>query len=110
MIYGSIIATGNIHISGAVDIVPTTTAFAMASRDGNIKNTSSGTLNGLVYAKSGNYSQTANGTLIGQLLVNGSIKKGGVSDIINYKRSVPEPPGGSTTPTTAWPVISAWQK
>lgn len=110
VINGSIIATGNIHISGGADIVPTTTAFAMASRDGNIKNTSSGTLNGLVYAKSGNYSQTANGTLIGQLLVNGSIKKGGVSDIINYKRSVPEPPGGSTNPTTAWPVISAWQK
>jgi len=110
VINGSIIATGNIHISGAADIVPSTTAFAMASRDGNIKNTSSGTLNGLVYAKSGNYSQTANGTLIGQLLVNGSIKKGGNSDIITYKRSVPEPPGGSTTPTTAWPVISAWQK
>jgi cytoskeletal protein CcmA (bactofilin family) len=112
VINGSIIATGNIYISGSVDINPTTTTFAMASRDGDITNTSSGTLNGLIYAKSGDYSQTANGTLIGQLIVNGTIKKGGNSDIINYVRSVPTPPGGpgSTSPTTAWPVISAWQK
>jgi len=112
VINGSIIATGNIYISGAVNINPTTTTFAMASRDGNIINTSSGTLNGLIYAKSGDYAQTANGTLNGQLIVNGTIKKGGNSDIINYVRSVPTPPGipGSTTPTTAWPVVSAWQK
>lgn len=112
VINGSIIATGNIYISGAVGIKPTTTTFAMASRDGNIINTSSGTLNGLIYAKTGNYSQTANGILNGQLMVNGTIKKGGNSDIINYVRSVPTPPGlpGSITPTTAWPVVSAWQK
>jgi cytoskeletal protein CcmA (bactofilin family) len=112
VINGSIIATGNIYISGDVDIDPTTTTFAMASRDGNIINTSSGTLNGLIYAKTGNYSQTANGILNGQLMVNGTIKKGGNSDIINYVRSVPTPPGlpGSITPTTAWPVVSAWQK
>jgi hypothetical protein len=112
VINGSIIATGNIYISGAVGINPTTTTFAMASRDGNIINSSSGTLNGLIYAKTGNYSQTANGTLNGQLMVNGTIKKGGSSDVINYVRSVPTPPGGpgSTTPTTAWPVVSAWQK
>lgn len=112
VIHGSIIATGNIYISGAVGINPTTTTFAMASRDGNIINTSSGTLNGLIYAKTGNYSQTANGILNGQLMINGTIKKGGNSDIINYVRSVPTPPGdlGGTTPTTAWPVVSAWQK
>ncbi len=112
VINGSIIATGNITINGAVDINSTTTTFAVASRNGNIKNTSSGTLTGLVYAKTGDYSQTANGTLIGQLIVNGTIKKGGNSDIVIYKRSVPTPPGGagSTTPTTAWPVVSAWQK
>lgn len=112
VINGSIIATGNIHISGGVDINPTTTTFAMASRDGNIYNTSSGTLNGLIYAKTGDYSQTANGTLNGQLLVNGATKLGGNSDVINYVRSVPTPPGlpGSVVPTTAWPVLSAWQK
>ncbi|RKX33347.1 MAG: hypothetical protein DRP64_20985, partial [Verrucomicrobia bacterium] len=109
VINGSIIATGDIHISGAVDINPTTTTFAMASRDGNITNTSSGTLNGLVYAKTGNYSQTANGKLIGQLIVNGTIKKGGNSDIINYVKSIPTPPW-DTTPIPAWPVVAAWQK
>jgi cytoskeletal protein CcmA (bactofilin family) len=112
VINGSIIATGNIYISGQVDINPTTTTFAMASRDGDIINSSSGTLNGLIYAKAGDYAQTANGTLNGQLIVNGTVKKGGESDIINYVRSVPTPPGGpgSYTPTTAWPVVSAWQK
>jgi len=112
IINGSIIATGNIHVSGHVQIRPTTTAFGMASRDGNINNTSSGRINGLVYAKTGNYSQTANGELYGQLIVNGTIKKGGNSDIVNYVRSVPTPPGGpgSSTPTTAWPVVAAWQK
>ena len=110
VISGSIIATGNIYISGDVDIDPTTTTFAMASRDGNIYNTSSGTLNGLIYAKTGDYSQTANGVLNGQLIVNGNIKKGGNSDIINYVRSVPTDPAGDTAPTSAWPVISAWQR
>jgi hypothetical protein len=112
VINGSIIATGNIYITGQVDINPTTTTFAMASRDGDIINSSSGTLNGLIYAKTGDYSQTANGTLNGQLIVNGTVRKGGESDIINYVRSVPTPPGGpgSITPTTAWPVVSAWQK
>lgn len=113
-INGSIIATGNIHISGGkdVDISSTTTAIALASRDGDITITTSGTLKGLVYAKTGNYSQTANGTLIGQLIVNGTIKKGGNSDIIIYSRSVPTPPGGpgSSNPTTAWPVVAAWQE
>ncbi len=109
VINGSIIATGNIYISGDVDINPTTTTFAMASRDGNIINTSSGTLNGLIYAKTGDYSQTANGTLNGQLIVNGTIKKGGNSDIINYVKSIPTPPW-DTTPIPAWPVVSAWQK
>lgn len=112
VINGSIIATGNIHISGDADISPTTTAFAMASRDGDITHTSSGTINGLVYVKTGDYSQTANGELVGQLIVNGTIKKGGNSDIINYVRSVPTDPDPSagTTPTTAWPVVAAWQK
>jgi len=112
VINGSIIATGNIHVSGHVQINPTTTVFGMASRDGDITNTSSSRINGLVYAKTGNYSQTANGELYGQLIVNGTIKKGGNSDIISFVRSVPTPPGGpgSSTPTTAWPVLSAWQK
>ncbi len=108
VINGSIIATGNIHISGQAHVVPTTTAFAMASRDGNIKTTSTGDIYGLVYAKTGDYEQTANGRLFGQAIVNGDIKKAGVSDII-YRRSVPTPPGAPDQ-VNAWPVVSAWQK
>ena len=108
IINGSIIATGNIKITGSAGVTPTTTAFAMASRDGNIKNTSTGDAYGLVYAKTGSYEQTANGRLFGQVIVNGNIKKAGVSDII-YSRSVPTPPGNPSQ-IDAWPVVAAWQK
>jgi cytoskeletal protein CcmA (bactofilin family) len=112
VINGSIIATGNIHITGQANINSTTATFSVASRDGNIKNSSSGTLKGLIYAKTGNYSQTANGTIEGQLIVNGSIKKAGNSEMnITYARSVPsDPDPSSTEPVDAWPVIAAWQK
>jgi hypothetical protein len=112
-INGSVIATGDIHISGGggMDITSTTTAFALASRDGDVTITTSVTLNGLVYVKIGDFSQTANGRLEGQLIVNGNIKKGGNSDIIIYKRSVPsDPDPASTDPVSAWPVVAAWQK
>jgi hypothetical protein len=112
-INGSIIATGDIHISGgsSMDVSSTTTAFALASRDGDVTITTSGTLKGLVYVKNGDYSQTANGRLEGQLIVNGNIKKGGNSDIVFFKRSVPsDPDPASTDPVSAWPVVAAWQK
>ncbi len=113
-INGSIIATGNIHISGGSGVKITATAdsvFALASRDGDITISTSGELTGLVYVKTGNYSQTANGKLIGQLIVNGDIKKGGNSDIIDFRQSIPIPPGvGSVTPTKSLPLIAGWQK
>jgi hypothetical protein len=109
VISGSIIATGNIHISGQADINPTICAFSVASRDGNINVTSSGTLNGLVYAKTGGLDHTANGEIRGQIIVNGNIKKGGNSDIMTaFATYVPSPPGGSVT--TDYIAITAWQK
>ena len=111
VIHGSIIATGNISVSGHVQIIPTDFVFAMASETGNINNTSSSTIKGLVYAKNGNYKQTANGTLEGQLIVGGTVQKGGNSDFVLFQRNVPSPPGGTTTtPTQSLPLISAWQK
>ncbi|MEN8254949.1 MAG: hypothetical protein ABFR33_05705 [Verrucomicrobiota bacterium] len=109
IIYGSIIATGNITIAGSASISPTTTTFAMASRDGDIKVTSGGKIEGLVYAKTGDYTQTGNGELHGQLIINGTVKKGGVSDTIHYVKSIPTPPW-DTTPIPSWPVVAAWQK
>lgn len=111
VINGSIIATGDIHVSGAVKINPNTSVFAMATESGDISNTSSGTIKGLVYSKKGDYKQTANGRLEGQIIVGGDVQKGGNSDIILYTQSIPTPPGIlGITPTKSLPLISAWQK
>ncbi|HSR87714.1 MAG TPA: hypothetical protein VLL07_02075, partial [Pontiella sp.] len=111
VISGSIIATGNIKITGGAQIQPTTSVFAMATESGNLENTSTGSLEGLVYSKKGNYKQTANGFVKGQIIVGGDVQKGGNSDILIYSQSIPTPPGGiSVTPTKSLPLISAWQK
>ncbi len=106
---GSIIATGDIHISGQVDVTPTDCSFALASRDGNITITTSGRITGLVYAKTGDLQHTANGEIAGQIIVNGNINKAGNSDIItSFAVNVPSPPGGNTI--TDYIAITAWQK
>lgn len=109
VISGSIIATGNIYISGQADITPTTSALCIASRDGEIIVTSTGTLTGLIYGKTGGFSYTANGNIEGQIIVNGDIKKAGNSDIMStFAQSIPEPPEGATT--TDYIAITAWQE
>ena len=107
---GTIIATGGIHLSGTGSVSPTTTAFAVATRDGpEIRNQSSGTIEGLIYAKNGDYIHTANGRVEGQIIVKGNIGKGGVSDILVYKRTQPAVPGEAGTVTIDLRA-SAWQQ
>lgn len=109
VISGSIIATGDINISGQADVNPTDYAFSLASRDGEIQVTSSGTITGLIYAKTGGLQYTANGDIVGQIIVNGDIKKAGNSDIMTaFATYVPSPPAGSTT--TDYIAITAWQQ
>jgi Tfp pilus assembly protein PilX len=109
VITGSIIATGDINMSGQVDVNPTDYSFSLVSRDGDIQITSSGTITGLIYAKTGGLQHTANGEIIGQVIVNGNIKKAGNSDIMtSFATYVPSPPSGSTT--TDYIAITAWQK
>ena len=109
VISGSIIATGDISISGSADIDPTKTAIALATRDGDINITSSGTITGLIYAKTGGLQHTANGNISGQIIVNGDIKKAGNSDIITtFASNVPSPPGGTTL--TDFISVTAWQQ
>jgi hypothetical protein len=112
VIDGSIIATGNVKISGQVQIKPAAgRAFAIATESGDIDNTTSGRIEGLIYTKSGNYKQTANGVLYGQLIIGGEVQKGGNSDIIVYQQYIPNPPGvGTAVPSKSLPLISAWQK
>ena len=66
---GQIIATGNVTISGQVNINAPNDGFAIACRDGDVTITTSGTIRGLVYCKTGDYKQTANGHLEVQIIV-----------------------------------------
>lgn len=111
LIRGTIIATGTINFSGEADIDASQYGFALVSRDGSIKNTSTGRIRGLIYAKTGNYEQTANGLLIGQIIAAGSVKKGGCSDVIVVDATVPPDPNPDPWDISGdYPVISAWQK
>lgn len=106
---GSIIATGTIRISGTVDVTPTDCAFALASRDGDIKIAGQADVTGLIYAKTGGLQDTGTGNITGQIIVNGDISKAGNSDIMtSFASNVPSPPGGTTT--TDFIAITAWQK
>jgi cytoskeletal protein CcmA (bactofilin family) len=104
---GMIIATGNVHISGQVNVVAPADGFAIASRDGDITITTSGTIDGLIYAKSGNYSQTANGNAQGQLIIKGNIRKGGSSDIVAFRKSIPTVPGGGDSVER---IMGSWKE
>ncbi|MBN2704129.1 MAG: hypothetical protein JXR23_07955 [Pontiellaceae bacterium] len=108
-ISGSIIATGTITISGQADVNAGGTGFALASRDGDINISSSGTINGLIYANKGSMNYTANGTINGQIIVNGNIKKAGNSDIMaSFSQTIPSPPDSNVT--TDYIAVTAWQK
>jgi hypothetical protein len=110
-LHGSVISTTNVKLSGQANISPTTCAFGVVSRNGSIDNTSSGTIKGLIYAKSGNYKQTANGRVEGQLIIAGEIQKGGNSDIIVFKKSVPLDPSSTGGPQAIDLIgIAAWLK
>ncbi|MGQ9663180.1 MAG: hypothetical protein ACUVWX_12700 [Kiritimatiellia bacterium] len=108
VVNGSIIATGHIHISGQADINQTGFGFALASRDGSIQYTSSGTTRGLIYAKTGDFRQTANGRIEGQLIIKGTIYKGGCSDVVVFSKTVLTPPYGGDQGDIVG--ISAWQR
>jgi len=108
VIDGSIIATGDINMSGASDVSPSTSVFSLVSRDGNIQNTSSGTINGLIYTKTGDYRHTANGQVNGQIIVKGDIDKAGNSDALVYSSVVPTPPGEGASDGGVG--VTAWQR
>lgn len=108
VVNGSIIATKDIKISGQADINQTGFGFALASRDASIDYTSSGTTRGLIYAKTGNFKQTANGRIEGQLIIKGTIDKGGSSDVVVFSKTVLTPPYGGDQGDIVG--ISAWQR
>ena len=111
VINGSIIATGDINISGSVNVNAPDNGFAIASRDGSIKNTSSGDITGLIYAKVGDYDHTANGKVVGQVIVGGDIKKAGNSDVWLFSKTDLRDPGSTGDDTESNAIgASAWQR
>lgn len=108
VINGSIIATGKITMSGASTVNPSVSAFGLVSRDDDIENMSSGTMNGLIYTKTGDYSHTANGQVNGQIIIKGNIDKGGNSDALVYSTVVPTPPGEGEYQGGVG--VTAWQR
>jgi cytoskeletal protein CcmA (bactofilin family) len=107
---GAIIATGAIHLTGTGSIVPTTTELALITRDGpQIRNQSTGLIDGLIYAKNGDYIHTANGQLRGQVIVKGDIAKGGTNVDLLFKQTEPAVPGQAGTLVIALRA-SAWQQ
>lgn len=111
---GTIIATGDINMSGHVSVNAGSTGMALVSRDGDIQNTAGGTINGLIYCKTGNYRHTANGTTVGQIIVAGDLDKGGNSDVLTFSKAIPVPPstggGGGSGTSSDHVVITAWQQ
>ncbi len=108
---GSIIANGNIHISGNLDVVPSEYGFAVGTRDGSIKITSSGDMEGLFYARNGDFSHESNGALKGQVIVAGTATKTGVSGVVIYEVYLPIPPDLGILDAPIDTVgISAYQK
>jgi len=108
-ISGSVIATGDIRITAHATVNPTTCAFGLVSRDGDILLTAWSTLSGLIYAKNGNFHDTAHSQITGQIIVKGDIDTTGQGDILaGYVQNIPAPPG--TTPSTDNIVVAAWQK
>ena len=99
-------------MSGDSKVTPTTCPFGLASRDKDIKNTSSGLIQGLIYTKVGDLEMSANGRVQGQIIVNGDIRKTGCSGVLVYGRSYPTPPGGGGGVGDGEDLIgvSAWQK
>jgi hypothetical protein len=89
-INGTLIVEGTVNMNG--NVYPPDSGFAIASVNGDIR-IGTGTVRGLIYAKNGNYEQEANGLAQGQIIVNGTIKKKGNSNISVYKKYIPAPPG-----------------
>lgn len=111
VINGTIIATGDISISGQVNLNGSDNMVTLASRDGNITITSTGTLKGTIYAKSGDFSYTANGNIEGQVVVAGDIKKAGNSDALLFTQTdLTDPGDDGSNDVEANVVPSAWQQ
>jgi hypothetical protein len=108
---GCFIATGDISFAGQATQIKVAGYPALVSKNGRVKFTGGGTVNGLVYARIGGMDYTGGGTLNGSIIVKTDFKKGGNSTVINYVDSTPIPPTDGTGGTSADKVgVSAWQK
>jgi hypothetical protein len=89
---GSIIATGNVDISGSGMFTAASTYPAIVSRDGNIKMSGSGKITGLIYARIGDIDKSGSGDVTGSIICGGDLDKSGSWNTLTYKNSAPIPP------------------
>jgi formylmethanofuran dehydrogenase subunit C len=85
----------------------------LISREGNIKITSTPNMRGLIYVRGGSLDWTGGGLLNGNIVVAGNIDKGGGSDLVVAFSAIPPVIPDtviSTTNSTDYVIISAWQQ
>jgi hypothetical protein len=92
-VYGTIIATGSVEISGSGMFTAASTYPAIVARDGNIKMSGSGKITGLIYARIGGVDKSGSGDVTGSIICGGDLDKSGSWNTLTYKYSAPMPPG-----------------
>lgn len=92
-IHGSIIATGDIKISGSGNFYRYANCPAIASVSGDIDMSGSGNVTGLIFAQVGGIDKSGSGDVIGSLICGGTLDKSGSWNTLTYINSAPVPPG-----------------
>lgn len=105
-----IIATGDIKSSASGTLTQYSTYPTLVSRDGDIKISSQGDYEGLIYVPSGDFAMSGSGTIAGQLMIAGNMDKSGVSSAFSFVTSAPTPPGSSESEDEDVIGISGWEK
>ncbi|MFC1467378.1 hypothetical protein ACFLQY_01610 [Verrucomicrobiota bacterium] len=109
-INGCVIATGDINSSLSGGMTRYGDYPTLISRDGDVKITSQGDYEGLLYVPNGDFSMSGGGMIAGQIMVAGNMYKSGNSDAFTFINSAPIPPGGSEAEDQDVIGISGWER
>jgi cytoskeletal protein CcmA (bactofilin family) len=110
-IIGAVIATGNISISGSGNQIKVGNYPALASQNGSIDISGSGSLHGLIYAPTGNFSKSGSGAIVGSIIASGTFDKSGSWSLMTFENSTPVPPGGGGSGSSQTGAsISGWRQ
>mgnify|MGYP000037574939 CR=1 FL=1 len=101
-INGSLFATGDIDVSGDCDIYQDSDRPAYASKNGNIKLSGNGDVEGVVYAQSGRIDVSGSQRIAGALIAWGEVSVRGDWGMVDYTSQNPKLKGGNTVKVVAW--------